>query len=95
MSEVNTVPVVTCPDGRWRGDWPDGYAVIVKNYDASRPGIYRAELEVLHQENYLNTLTVDLLSSRAREEFSIAMGACNGITPVVWDSRLGNLYRNL
>jgi AAA domain len=95
MSEISAGPVITAPDGHWRGDWPDGYAVIVKNYDASRPGIYRAELEVLYQETYLNTLTVDLLSSRAREEFSIAMGALNGITPVVWDSRLGNLYRNL
>jgi len=95
MSEVSAVPVVTQVQGHWHGAWEDGYTAIVNTYDAARPGICRAELEVLYQGGYLNTLTVDLLSSRSREEFSIAMGSRNGVAPVLWDSRLGHLYRAL
>jgi DNA repair protein RadA/Sms len=92
MPEISPDPVVTLVEGHWHAAWEDGYTIMVHSYDAPRAGIYRAELEVRYREVYLNTLTVDLLSS---EEFSIAMGSRNGVAPVVWDSRLGNLYRGL
>src|SRR5262245_60303383 len=95
MPEVSAHPIVTYVEDHWQGVWLDGYTVIVHSLDVSRPGICRAELEVLYQDAYLNTLTVDLLSSRAREEFSVAMGSRNGVAPIIWDGRLGNLYRAL
>jgi hypothetical protein len=95
MTHINSEPVITCPDGRWRGDWNDGYAVIVKDLDMPRVGVCRAEVEVQHHNVYVNTLAVDLLSSRSREEFTVAMGARNGVPPAVWDERLGQFYRNL
>ena len=95
MSEVNAIPVVTCPDGRWRGDWSDGYAVLIKELDATRVGIYRTVLDVYYDECYVTTLSVDLLSPRSREEFAVTMAARNGAHPVLWDGRLGHLYHRV
>ena len=94
MSEVNVIPVVTCPDGRWRGDWNDGYAVILVDAEI-RSGIYRAQLEVHYHDAYVDTLTVDLLSSHARAAFSMTLAARNGATPILWDKRLGDFYHHL
>jgi len=95
MSALKSAPVVTCPDGDWRGDWSDGYVLIVKNLDATRVGVYRAELEVQHNEAYVGTYAVDLVNSRSREEFAIALAARNGVAPVAWVERLDYFYRNL
>jgi hypothetical protein len=95
MSEVNAIPVVTCPEGRWRGDWSDGYAVLIKELDATRVGIYRTVLDVYYDECYVTTLSVDLFSPRSREEFAVTMAARNGAHPVLWDGRLGHLYHRV
>jgi hypothetical protein len=71
MSEISSEPIVTDPDGRWRGDWSDGYAAILLDAEV-RTGIFRAQLEVQYQHGYVDTLTVDLLSSHTREAFSIS-----------------------
>ena len=94
MPVISTEPVITAPDGRWRGDWSDGYAVILLDSEV-RTGIYRAQLEVEYQHAYVDTLTVDLLSSHAREAFAMALAARNGMPPVLWDKRLGDFYHNL
>jgi hypothetical protein len=94
MSAMSAEPVVTCPERRWRGDWRDGYAVILLDAEI-RIGIYRAQLEVHYHDVYVDTLTVDLLSSPARAAFSIALAARNGATPILWDKRLGDFYHNL
>src|SRR5215470_4921109 len=94
MPEVSSEPVVTDPDGRWRGDWSDGYAVILLDAEV-RTGIFRAQLEVQYQHGYVDTLTVDLLSSHAREAFSMSLAARNGMPPVLWDKRLGDFYHRL
>jgi Protein of unknown function (DUF3987) len=95
MSEVSTIPVVTCPDGRWRGDWSDGYTAIVTDLDDMRVGVYRTVLDVHYHESYVTTLSVDLLSPRSREEFAVTLAARNGAHPVLWDGRLGHFYHTL
>jgi hypothetical protein len=41
MSEISADPVVTYVEEHWRGEWADGYAVIVNTHDDSRPGSER------------------------------------------------------
>src|SRR5262249_40950254 len=95
MAALSDTPQVTAPDGRWRGDWADGYAVVLTQHDAARPVSYWVVLDVSSQGRYLTTLTVDLLSARSRQEFAVAMGALNGVAPVVWDTRLAYFYHEL
>src|SRR5215510_9567540 len=95
MPEISAEPVVTYVEGHWRGEWNDGYLVIVQTYDDTRHGVFRAEIEVRYQGVYLNTLTVDLLSAHGREQFSMAMASRNGAAPVTWDGRLGDFYHGL
>src|SRR5215510_8320852 len=95
MSEVSAAPVVTQVDGHWQGTWDDGYALRVNTYDASRPGVFRAELDVFYQDTYITALGVDFLHARSQEEVCVALGARNSVTPIVWDDRLGHFYRLL
>ena len=95
MTSPLTTPNVTCPDGLWRGDWSDGYRLIIKQLDAARIGACRAELEVHQGDVYVTTLTVDFLSPRSQDEFAIALSGRNGVAPVVWTDRLSHFYREL
>src|SRR4030095_6946854 len=85
MTTSNDQPHVTFQDGCWQGTWQDGYTVIVRAIDMRRVGVCRVELEVRYQNKYVAPFGVDLLDSRSREAFAIAMGARNGVAAVTWD----------
>jgi hypothetical protein len=95
MTTSNDQPHVTFQDGCWQGTWQDGYTVIVRAIDMRRVGVCRVELEVRYQNKYVAPFGVDLLDSRSREAFAIAMGARNGVAAVTWDDRLGDFYGQL
>jgi hypothetical protein len=95
MSTPLQSPRMTYQEGHWRGEWEDGYTLIVKDLDATRTGFYRTVLDVEHHGAYVLTLSVDLLNTTSREQFAITIGARNGVAPVVWDDRLVHFYRNL
>ena len=95
MSELRPEPIVTCEGGCWRGAWTNGYVVMVRDYDASRVGAYRAVLEVQHDGKPVKTLGIDLLNPRSCEESAIALAGCNGVPPVGWLGQFDDLYHNL
>jgi archaellum biogenesis ATPase FlaH len=95
MTTAADEPKVTCPNGKWRGEWTNGYTVIMQEVDHTRTGIYRAVLEVEYQGKPVYAQTVDLLNGRDREQFQMGMAARNGVSPVAWDMLLTDFYREL
>jgi hypothetical protein len=81
MPAVKPELVVTRKDGQWRGDWGDGYAVIVQECDTTRIGVYRTVLDVEYGQRHIATLSVDLLSAHSCAAFTMSMSSRNGVPP--------------
>ena len=88
-------PVVTSVGGSWQGEWTNGYLIVLKTADTSRPGSFRAELDVYYQGTLLTTEGVDLLSPTSRQTFGVSLASRNGTAPLVWDDNLIHFYGNL
>jgi hypothetical protein len=88
--------IVVTPIGtNWSVTCPDGYRILVKNPDRSRPLAYRAKTVVHFEERHLRTATIDFLSLRDLESFALRLAALNGIPAVDWEDRLQQVYTKI
>ena len=75
--------------------WPDGYRLVIKQPDQSRAGVFRAETTAYHDEQELTVGTINFLSLRDREQFTVSAAGSNGLAPILWDDRLQQAYSEI
>src|SRR6516162_4879034 len=88
-------PVVEYVNSHWQGAWTNGYRVVLKTADSSRPGIFRAELDVYYQGVLITTEGVDLLSATSRQTVGVNLASRNGTGIIAWADNLACFYTNL
>jgi hypothetical protein len=79
-------------NGAWHVARPDGYRLVISEPDRSRPGVWKTKITAYAHDALLTLATIDVLSLRDREAFTIAASSANGQAPVMWDEFLQQAY---
>jgi Protein of unknown function (DUF3987) len=81
---------VTLVGADWQVGWPDGYRLVFRDLDVSRPRVFAAETVAYYGDHKLLAQTIDALRSHDRRAFREDLAGVNGLPPANWDERIGH-----
>ena len=72
---------VTLVGADWQVGWPDGYRLVFRDLDVSRPRVFAAETVAYYGDKKLLAQTIDALRSHDRPRVSGGPGRRQWLTP--------------